>query len=169
MIQSTTGLIHTLAAVCALLTGIVIFSRPKATFFHRSLGYVYSISMVVMLVTAFFIYHLTKSFNFLHIFAILSCPPLALGFEAAFTRRSGWLARHYHWMCYSYMGLCAAFVAETTTRIVMPYLVSHYQIRSMALFWIIIGACSFGVFRAGRWLMERNRSLVAKFSHDQTA
>jgi len=169
MIQSPTGLIHTLAAVCALLAGIVIFARPKATFFHRTLGYVYSISMTVMLITAFFIYHLTKSFNFLHIFAIASFPPLLLGFSAAFTRRRGWLPRHYHWMCYSYMGLCAAFVAETTTRIVMPYLVNHYQIRSMAWFWIIIGVCSFGVFYAGRWLMERNKSLVARFQHDQAA
>ncbi len=164
MIQSTTGLIHTLAALCALLTGIVIFSRAKATSFHRALGYVYSISMTVMIVTAFFIYHLTKSFNLLHIFAIATCPPLILGFSAAFQRRSGWVARHYHWMCYSYMGLCAAFVAETSIRIVMPYLVKHYQIRSMAWFWIIVGVCSFGVFRAGRWLMERNRSLVAKFN-----
>jgi uncharacterized membrane protein len=169
MIQSTTGLIHTLAAICALMVGIVIFTRPKATFFHRTLGYVYSISMVVMLVTAFFIYHLTKSFNFLHIFAIVSCPPLALGFEAAFNRRSGWLARHYHWMCYSYMGLCAAFVAETTTRVVMPYLVSRYHIRSMALFWIIIGVCSWVVFYAGRRLMERNKSLIPKFQHAQAA
>ena len=166
MIQSPTGLIHTLAAVCALLTGIVIFTRPKATFFHRSLGYVYSISMIVMLGTAFFIYHLTKSFNFLHIFAVVSCPPLILGFSAAFMRRRGWLPRHYHWMCYSYMGLCAAFVAETTTRIVMPYLASHFHIRSMAWFWMIIGVCSFGVFYAGRLLMERNKSLVAKFQRD---
>jgi uncharacterized membrane protein len=63
MIHSATGLIPTLAASCALLTGIVIFARPKATSFHRSLGYLYSISMMVMLSTAFFIYHLTKSFK----------------------------------------------------------------------------------------------------------
>jgi uncharacterized membrane protein len=169
MIQSTTGLIHTLAAICALMSGIVIFTRPKATFFHRAFGYVYSVSMTVMLVTAFFIYHLTKSFNFLHIFAIASCPPLILGFSAAFTRRRGWLPRHYHWMCYSYMGLCAAFVAETATRIVMPYLVAHYRIRSMAWFWVMVGVCSFGVFYAGRRLMERNKSLIAKFQHAQAA
>jgi uncharacterized membrane protein len=169
MIQSITGLIHTLSAFCAMLTGIVIFVRPKGAFFHRTLGYVYSISMVLMLGTAFFIFHLTKSFNFLHIFPIASCPPLILGFLAAFTRQPGWLPRHYHWMCYSYMGLCAAFVAETTTRIVMPYLASHYQIRSMAWFWIIIGVCSVGVFYAGTWLMEQNKSLVARFQNDQAA
>lgn len=169
MIQSITGLIHTVSAFCAILSGLVIFVRPKATFFHRTLGYVYSISMVVMLGTAFFIYHLTKSFNLLHIFAIVSCPPLILGFFAAFRRRPGWLPRHYHWMCYSYMGLCAAFVAETATRIVMPYLASHYQIRSMAWFWIVVSVCSFGVFFAGRWLMERNKSLVARFQHGQAA
>jgi uncharacterized membrane protein len=169
MIQSTSGLIHTLAALCALLTGIVIFSRPKGTYFHRTLGYVYSVSMTVMLVTAFLTYHLTKSFNFLHIFAIASCPPFILGFWAAFGRHSGWLPRHYHWMCYSYMGLCAAFVAEIATRIVMPYLVAHYHIRSMAWFWVIVGVCSFGVFYAGTRLMERNKNLIAQFQHDQAA
>src|SRR5215467_7047736 len=100
MIQSATGLIHTVAAVCALLTGMIIFTRPKATFFHRTLGYAYSISMTVMLGTAFFIYHLTKSFNLLHVFAIVSFPPLVLGFSAAFARGHGWLQRHYQWMCY---------------------------------------------------------------------
>jgi uncharacterized membrane protein len=169
MIQSTTGLIHTLAALCALLTGIVIFFRPKATSLHRALGYVYSVAMAVMLITAFLTYHLTKSFNFLHLFAIASCPPLILGFWAAFRRRNGWLSRHYHWMGYSYVGLCAAFVAETATRMVMPYLVAHYQIRSMTWFWVIVGVCSFGVFYAGRWLMGRNRKLVAKFQNDHAA
>src|SRR5262249_10497575 len=135
----------------------------------RSFGYLYSISMTVMLSTAFFIYHLTKSFNFLHIFAIASCPPLILGFSAAFTRRPGWLPRHYYWMCYSYMGLCAAFVAETTTRIVMPYLVGHYHIRSTAWFWVIVGVCSFEVFYAGKRIMERNKGLVARFQHNQPA
>jgi uncharacterized membrane protein len=155
--------------VCALLTGIVIFFRPKATPFHRALGYFYSISMTVMLVTAFLTHHLTKSFNFLHIFAIASSTQLTLGFWAALRRRRGWLAKHYHWMCYSYIGLCAAFVAETAIRIGMPYLVAHYQIRSMAWFWIVVGICSFGVFYVGTWLMERNKQLVAKFQNDQAA
>ncbi len=169
MIQSTTGLIHTLAAVCALLIGIVIFTRPKATFLHRTLGYVYSISMTVMLVTAFFIYHLTKSFNLLHFLAIVSFPPLVLGFAAAFNRRRGWLSQHYKWMCFSYMGLCAALIAETTTRVVLPYLASHYRIRSLAWLWAIVGVSAFGVFYAGILIMERNKSLVAKFQEDRTA
>jgi len=169
MIQSTTGLIHTLTAVCALVIGIVIFARPKATFLHRTLGYVCSISMAVMLVTAFFIYHLTKSFNLLHFLAIVSCPPLCLGFAAAFNRRRGWLPQHYKWMCFSYMGLCAAFIAEATTRIVIPYLASHYQIRSMTWLWAIVAVSAFGIFYAGVLLMERNKSLVAKFQEDQTA
>jgi uncharacterized membrane protein len=167
MIQSTTGLIHTLAAMCALLTGIVIFFRTKATPFHRALGYVYSVSMTVMLVTAFLTYDLTKSFNFVHVFAVASSAQLTLGFWATFRRRRGWLAKHYHWMCYSYIGLCDAFVAETATRIVMPYLIAHYQINSMGWFWVIVGSCSFGVFVVGKWLIERNKQLVAKFQNDQ--
>ena len=111
MIQSITGWIHTIAACIALLSGFVVFLRPKATVFHKAMGYGYSSNMAVLLVTAFFIYHLTKSFNALHVAAILSCPPLIGGLSAAITRRpkGSWLMRHYSWMCWSYIGLWAAF------------------------------------------------------------
>jgi len=163
MIHSATGLIHTLAALCALLIGAVIFFRPKRTSLHRVLGHIYSLSMLVMLATAFCIYHLTKSFNFLHVFAIISCPPLVLGFWAAFRRGHGWIAAHYGWMCFSYLGLCEAFVAEMATRLVLPYLVQCYQIRSMAWFWSVVGVCSYGVFIAGGRLIRRNKNLVEEF------
>ncbi len=49
------------AAVIALLSGLVIFLRKKAGALHRFLGYVYSLSMLVLLVTALSIYRLSGS------------------------------------------------------------------------------------------------------------
>ncbi len=167
MIRSITGLIHTIAACCALLSGVVIFSRPKATLFHKTLGYIYSASMVILIVTAFFTYHLTKSFNVLHIAAIMACPPLVVGVSAAITRhpKEGWLMRHYYWMCWSYVGLCSAFVAEATTRVVMPYVYGRFGLHSMSLFWIMVAVASCAVTIPGAYFVERNRKLIKVFQH----
>ena len=165
MIQSITGWIHTLVACTALLSGLVVFLRPQATVFHKAMGYVYSSNMAVLIVTAFFIYHLTKSFNALHVAAILSCPPLIGGLSAAITRRpkGSWRMRHYFWMGWSYIGLWAAFVAEIATRILRPYLILHFKTHPGTLFWVIVGVASVGVTVAGWHLVERNRKLVTLF------
>ncbi len=70
--------------------------------------------MIVMLVTSFAIYSLTGGFNILHVAAIMSSLCLALGLKYAVTRRPQhmWYELHYHWTCWSYVGLLAAFVAE---------------------------------------------------------
>ncbi len=114
MIRSTTGLVHTVAASCALLVGLIIFSRPKATTTHRVLGYVYVVSMLIMLSTLLTIYHLTGRVNFLHFFTIIATPPLLLGLSFAMFRRPrvAWVGLHYYWMNWSYIGLVSAFAAE---------------------------------------------------------
>ncbi len=167
MIQSLTGLIHTITAGAALLSGMIIFARPKGTHFHKAMGYTYSISMIVLILTAFSIYHLTKTFNFLHIAAIISCPPLALGLAAAITRRpkGEWLVRHYYWISWSYIGLCSAFVAEAMTRIVMPYVYGRFGLHSMALFWMLVAVASSAVTLPGWYFVERNRKLIAEFQN----
>lgn len=169
MIRSTLGLVHTIAAVLALLAGVFIFVRPKATALHRSLGYTYSVSMAVVIGTALFIYNLTQSFNLLHVFALVSCPPLLLGFIAALRRRPGWLSTHYEWMCYSYLGLVAAFISETATRVLMPFIVAQYQVRSLVPFWGVVGISTVIVVYIGIRLIERNKTLVTKFNSARSA
>src|SRR5687768_12828025 len=79
MIHSVTGLVHTIAASIALVTGVAIFFRPKATKLHKALGYLYSLSMITLIVTAFSIYRLTRSFNILHVAALVSSVTLGFG------------------------------------------------------------------------------------------
>ncbi len=166
MIQSTTGLIHTIAACCALLAGLVIFSRPKATTAHRILGYTYATSMIVVIATALTLYHLTRSFNFLHFFALVATPPLLLGLSFAIIRRPPhtWVGRHYYWMSWSYIGLVAAFAAEMTTRVIIPFAYHRYGIRSMGLFWGLVGGASFLIAAAGAFLVKKNEKLVLRHS-----
>ncbi len=100
MIHSAVGLIHVIAAVISLLSGLVIFLRKKAGALHRFLGYVYSLAMLVMLLTALSIYQLSGSFNLLHGFAIISTVQLGCGLYHAVSRKpkGAWLDSHYRWI-----------------------------------------------------------------------
>jgi uncharacterized membrane protein len=171
MIQSITGLIHAIAALVALISGLVVFARPRSTRFHTSMAYIYGAAMVIVIVTAFSIYHLTKSFNFLHVATIVSCFPLTIGIAAALGRhpKGRWLGIYYYSMGWSYVLLCAAFFAEIATRILMPLLSSRFGVHSTLLYTAIVGFTSLLVVALGRQLVERNRRIVAKFeSQEQT-
>ncbi|GAB5558715.1 MAG: hypothetical protein SynsKO_03620 [Synoicihabitans sp.] len=158
MIHSFTGLIHTLAAFLAMGLGAVVLSRPKRGKPHRYLGYAFVASMVTVLVTSFAMYGLTGGFNVLHVAAIMSSICLALGLKYAITRRPKqiWYALHYHWMCWSYVGLLAAFVAETSTRLAMPYFEERFEDFSYGIFWTIVALASAAVMLGGGlWIRRR--------------
>ena len=161
MIHCVVGLVHVIAAVSALLSGLVIFLRKKAGTLHRFLGYVYSLSMLVMLMTALSIYRLSGSFNLLHGFALFSTLQLGRGLYHAVTRKpkGGWLDAHYQWIISSYIGLRAALVAESATRVIMPYLYDQ-GVRSFGWFWGIVGTATFVVVWVGQILMKRNRGIL---------
>ncbi len=161
MIHSAIGLVHVIAAVISLLSGLVIFLRKKAGALHRFLGYVYSLSMFVMLGTALSIYRLNGSFNLLHGFALFSSLQLGRGLYHAVSRKpkGAWLDAHYQWIVGSYIGLCAALVAESATRVIMPYLYDQC-VRSFGWFWGIVGAATFIVVWMGQILMSRNRGIL---------
>ena len=135
--------------------GAIVLLRPKRGQPHRMLGYAFVLTMIVMLVTSFAMYSLTGSFNILHVAAIMSSVCLALGLKYAVTRRpqQSWYELHYHWMCWSYVGLLAAFVAEASTRLAMPYLETRFEEFSYGIFWTIVGIASAAVmFAGGRWI-----------------
>jgi uncharacterized membrane protein len=165
MIHSVTGLVHTVAALIALVVGVVIFFRPKATRLHKALGYLYSVSMITLIVTAFSIYRLTKSFNILHIAAIVSAVTLGFGLYHAISRRpkGAWFDKHYEWMSWSYIGLFAAFIAETATRVGMPYLHQNFGIRSFGWFWLLVGIATFAVVYVGAFLLQKNRVILQRY------
>lgn len=127
MIHDFTGLVHTTSAFAAMAVGAIIFLRPKRGTFHRSLGYIYCVSMAVVIGTSFAIYRLTGTFNALHGAAIAGCVSVGFGFAHALLRRprGQWYVWHYYWMSWSFIGLLAAFVAELSTRVAMPIIVAR--------------------------------------------
>jgi hypothetical protein len=75
--------------------------------------------MLVMNGTALLIYRLTGTFGPFHVAALVSLGTLVAGIIPAWRRRpvGNWVDRHYYLMAYSYLGLLAAAVAETATRV----------------------------------------------------
>jgi len=147
IISNTTGWIHTLAACVALITGTVVILGKKGTSTHKKVGYVYVLSMVVMLVTAFMIYRLFDGFGIFHIFAVVSVLTLSAGMLPALARSSisNWLSYHYYFMNWSVVGLYAAFVSEICVRFV--------PLSQMG--WIVsVATCL--VVGIGAWLIHRH-------------
>ena len=153
MTHSPLGLLHLITAFAAISFGAMVLIRPKGNRLHRFLGYAYALSMLMLNGTALAIYRLSGRFNFLHIFAIISLVTLLVGLSFAIRRRpvDRWLNLHYRFMGRSYIGLMAALVAESSTRVALPWLQRH-GFTSFGLFWVIVGLATAIVFGIGAHL-----------------
>ncbi len=169
MIHDLTGLIHTVAALLAMATGSMIFMRPKGGSKHRKLGYAYSVCMVVMLGSSFMLYRLTGGFNALHLAAIMGSVTLVFGLKFAILRQParGWYFFHYLWMSWSFVGLLAAFGAELSTRLVLPYLIAHYEDFDRTAFWTMVGVVSALVLFIGSRLIKKYQPAYPFASSDE--
>lgn len=152
------GMIHLVTSLVAIVTGGWVVWRPKGTRWHRTIGHAYLWSMIGVLATAFSIYDLTGSFGPFHFAAIVGTVTLAGGMWAVLARRprKGWIEAHAVWMSWSYVGLMAAFVAESLTRFVMPAVQPFLQGDGQAwgIFWASVGVATFGVTAVGWYLIK---------------
>ena len=73
------GLTHLIASVLALIFGTIVLLKKKGTKNHKLLGYCYFSNMVILLLTAFFIYRLYGKFGIFHYSAVASSITLVLG------------------------------------------------------------------------------------------
>ncbi|NHF59392.1 hypothetical protein FK220_008580 [Flavobacteriaceae bacterium TP-CH-4] len=118
MISNATGMVHLVASVIALITGTMVLIGTKATKKHQKIGYVYSLSMLVLLATSFMIYRLHGTFGVLHVFSVISGATLLAGMLPMFVKRpKDYLQYHFSFMYWSVIGLYCAFAAEIFTRI----------------------------------------------------
>jgi uncharacterized membrane protein len=119
IIYSDIGFIHLLASILALLSGTAVLIMRKGGIRHKRAGYVYALSMLILIATAFGIYRLFGGFGVFHGAAVVSSVTLLGGMLPVLRRKRNnhWLVRHYSFMYWSVMGLYAAFVAEMLTRI----------------------------------------------------
>ncbi|HEU4883175.1 MAG TPA: DUF2306 domain-containing protein [Longimicrobium sp.] len=143
------GGFHLICALLALASGAAVLLRRKGTRRHRRLGWIYVCSMVALNVTALMIYRLFGGFGPFHVGSIFSLVTVVAGAVPAIRRKpANWVERHYAWMTWSYVGLCAAAVSEVGTR--TP---------GLQFWWgVMLGTAA--VFGAGAVLIRRHRAAV---------
>lgn len=118
IVSGTTGSIHLIASIIALITGLFVLITTKGTRTHKQVGYVYSISMILLNLTAFMLYNLYGKFGIFHWFAVISCLTLFAGLYPVLTKNSkNYLLTHFNFMYWSVVGLYCALIAEIFSRL----------------------------------------------------
>lgn len=158
MIHDSLGMLHLVAALASVVLGAVVLMRRKGTRWHRRLGHAYATLMLSTNLSALFITRLTGEFNLLHAFAVLSLTTVTIGVFAAWKRwpGEGWFEMHYRAMAWSYIGLWAALVSESATRILLPWM-RDAGISPKGWFWPLVGIATFVVVLIGALWLERRR------------
>lgn len=136
MPHDITGWIHTIAAIIALLTGTLILAKTKGTAFHKNIGKIYGINMIIVCITAFMIYRVHRTIGILHFFAFLSTITLLLGMLPLYRKSiQNPVVKHLAWMYWSVIGLYSAFVAEVLTRLPMILDIEN----TFGIFYMLVG------------------------------
>ncbi len=117
IIHSNIGWFHFVTAVVAMITGTVVLLNAKGTDFHKRIGYVYVLAMVLLNLSSFFIVNF-GGFSIFHGFAIISLVSIAGGMLPTIKKKPNWFAYHFYFMNWSVVGLYCAFWAEVGTRFV---------------------------------------------------
>ncbi|MFD2517707.1 DUF2306 domain-containing protein [Salinimicrobium flavum] len=119
LVGDTYGLIHLLSSIVALVTGTLVLMMKKGTIRHKQIGYVYVISMGILILTAFMIYRLFNGWGIFHYTTIVIFLTISLGMIPIWTKKPAkkWKYMHFSFMYWSVIGLYSAFVAEVLTRI----------------------------------------------------
>lgn len=156
--MTPTGTIHLVFSLLAVLLGAVVLLLPKGTRWHRTWGHGYVWCMVGVVATSFAMYDLTGRVTPFHLAALVAGVTIGLGLWTALARKpqGGWIEAHASWMTWSYVGLCAALVAESLTRFAMPRLAGVLD-RSgwWPAFWMLVGVGSFAAVGIGALLIRR--------------
>lgn len=119
LVGDKTGLIHLVSSCFALLFGTLVLVSKKGTSRHVKIGYLYVVSMGVLLLTAFMIYRLFNGWGIFHYATVFSLLTIALGMIPIWRKKpvNKWKYQHFSFMYWSVIGLYAAFAAEILTRI----------------------------------------------------
>jgi len=157
--HSPEGFIHLVSSIVALALGTLVLIFSKGTRLHKSLGYAYFISMVVLIITAFSIYRLFQGFGPFHIAAVASAATLLAGIiPPIFLRhKKSWIILHFTFMYYSVIGLYSAFASEVMVR--LP---------GVRFWWSVVGASmlviAIGVYFFKRQSEKWKAQFVKKFN-----
>jgi uncharacterized membrane protein len=156
--MSATGIFHLTFSLLAVGFGGIVVFLGKGTRWHRTWGHAYVWSMAGVVGTSFALFDLTGRVTPFHLAAVVAGVTVLGGMWTVLMRRprKHWIEAHATWMAWSYVGLMAAFVAESLTRFVMPVLESTLERNALwPAFWVLVALGSFGTFGVGVALIRR--------------
>lgn len=147
IIHDSLGAFHVIVAVLALISGTMVLLMKKGSKLHKQIGYFYAFNMLLVNLTAFGIYRLWGGFGLFHIAAIIGLLTLSAGMLPIMLRKPkrGYMGLHFSFMYWSVIGLYAAFVSETLTRI------------PETPFYSMLGISTFAVMIIASWAFRRNQ------------
>jgi len=156
IINSYIGLVHTIFSILAMVFGTLVILTKKGTKRHKTNGYIYAASMLLLNFSALGIYNYGRISMF-HFFALVSLVTLFLGLYPAFKRPENWLNKHFRLMSWSVVGLYCAFWAEIGVRFF-----------DMKYFWWVVMLATFLTSLIGAKIINReSKRLSAAQSKNQ--
>ena len=142
---STIGYLHLLFSIISMITGLIVILNTKGTKFHKRVGYVYVVNMLLLNISSFFISNF-NGFSIFHFFAIVSLITILAGMYPILKRTKNWLQKHYYFMAWSVVGLYCAFWSEVGTRFV----------KNMQDFWWAVAIATFLTAFLGNYFIKKN-------------
>ena len=142
---STIGYLHLLFSIISMITGLIVILNTKGTKFHKRVGYVYAVNMLLLNISSFFISNF-NGFSIFHFFAIVSLITILAGMYPVLKRSKNWLQKHYYFMAWSVVGLYCAFWSEVGTRFV----------KNMQDFWWAVAIATFLTAFLGNYFIKKN-------------
>lgn len=118
-VNSSLGWFHLATALIAMIAGAYVLVKPKGTKRHKTIGYIYVFSMILVCSSALGIYNLTGKFGIFHILAFVGFATLIAGMIPLLLKsiKRDYKVFHLWFMYYSVLGLYAAFASELSVRI----------------------------------------------------
>ncbi|WP_438977309.1 DUF2306 domain-containing protein [Polaribacter sp.] len=142
---STIGFLHLLFSIISMITGLIVILNTKGTKFHKKVGNVYVVNMLLLNISSFFISNF-NGFSIFHFFAIVSLITILAGMYPVLKRSENWLQKHYYFMAWSVVGLYCAFWSEVGTRFV----------KNMQDFWWAVAIATFLTAFLGNYFIKKN-------------
>lgn len=97
LVGDTTGLIHLISSIVALVSGMLVLVIRKGTKRHKQIGYIYVLNMLGMIITAFMIYRLFKGWGIFHYATIAILLTILFGMIPVWTKKpkDTWMYQHF--------------------------------------------------------------------------
>lgn len=121
------GTVHFSLAILCIISGALAIYNQKRSAKHKLPGYVYVVSLLLVNLSALFVFVDSNQFGLFHYLAIISLVTLCAGFIPALTRKPGstWVNRHAYFMGWSYLGLLSAGIGQIATNYTnLPWIVA---------------------------------------------